>query len=353
MKLWDVRQGVSLATVESAAPIRIAGANPRMGFSPDDRLFVVAMDNSYAAWDVQTGKVVATFDTQGLEPDPNYYAAGIAISPNNTLFVLTGSSFNDEAVVQAWQMQTGKPFFVASLPGGSHAIIEDLAFGPDGKWLAWAAGSGNVQAVQVLLFDTATGKQTATLPGFTALAFSPDGSLLADAREDGTLAVWNLAGNAQVDTLTGHGQQDVKQLIFSPDGRRLLSLGQDTVRLWGVPASGVTVARAGLNVVEKSIGAGVFTAAVPAAWLAQGATPPRYELALSSDLATLTNCSYTGNHTLVLKQLNVIATVTDLEKNKVVVQQTFYGRYTALTYPATQAFSGATNDQVVSTLELG
>jgi WD40 repeat protein len=351
VKLWDVRQAVSLSTVDSAAPIRTAGANPRMGFSADDRLFVIALDNGYAAYDVQTGKLAANFDTQGLEPNPNYIAEGIALSPDNRLFALTGSSFNDEAVVQVWQVQTGKPAFVSSRSGGGGAVIEDLAFSPDGKWLAWAAGSGNVQAVQVELFDTATGKQRATLPGFAAITFSPDGSLLADAREDGTLVVWNLAGNAQVATLTGHGQQDVKKLRFSSDGRRLLSLGQEAVRLWGVPAAGAAVARTGLNVVEKSTYANVFTAVVPAVWLAQGATPPRYELALSSDLATLTSCPYTGNHTLYLKQLNITAIVTDLEKKQVVAQQTFYGKYTNLTCPATQSFTGVTKDAVVSMLD--
>jgi WD40 repeat protein len=73
-----------------------------------------------------------------------------------------------------------------------------IAFHPDGTQLA--TGSAAVAAVpgEVKLWDVMTGKELATIQGQTgtvfALAFSPDGSLLAVASGDNKVRLWQPGG---------------------------------------------------------------------------------------------------------------------------------------------------------------
>src|SRR5688500_19873252 len=60
----------------------------------------------------------------------------------------------------------------------------------------------------------------------TALAIDPSGQLLAAARADHSIGLWNVtAGRVQAD-LRKH-QEVVKALAFSPDGKTIASGGDD------------------------------------------------------------------------------------------------------------------------------
>jgi eukaryotic-like serine/threonine-protein kinase len=119
--------------------------------------------------------------------------------------------------------------------GMSTGLIRDLAFSPDGRSLATAENAGTIT-----IWDCRTGQPQRKLRGHNRLtsyvAFSPDGTKLASASWDSTVAVWDLAQGDLLTRLQGH-MRSVLSVAFSPDGRRLATSSEDqTVRLWDVEA---------------------------------------------------------------------------------------------------------------------
>jgi WD40 repeat protein len=85
-------------------------------------------------------------------------------------------------------------------------------------------------------YDLDTGKLVATSAkevGYTwALVFSPDGTRVATAGEDGATRVWDTITGGLISECRGHTRK-VLSVAFHPDGRRLVTASSDgTVRQW-------------------------------------------------------------------------------------------------------------------------
>ena len=99
--------------------------------------------------------------------------------------------------------------------------IKAVAFSPNGRVLASASTDTTVR-----LWDTSTGTVLQMLTDHsslvTAVVFSPDGKVLASASWDKTVKLWDVSKGAVKQTLRGH-LNEVNAVAFSPDGKALAS----------------------------------------------------------------------------------------------------------------------------------
>jgi WD40 repeat protein len=106
-----------------------------------------------------------------------------------------------------------------------------LAISPDGCTLAVALPG------ETLLLDAAAGTERVRLPtpgaAIAAVVFSPDGRLLAVARTDGEIQLWDVPTGALLRGWHGHALV-AWRVRFVGDGKRLASVGafDGAIRLW-------------------------------------------------------------------------------------------------------------------------
>lgn len=171
---------------------------------------------------------------------PGYYGPHeVAFSPDNhwlTTCIFGPSRGGPNCWAEMIDLQTPKS---QRLLEETAYLIVKLTFSPNQQWVG-GLGSSWDKPDQLILWEMTTGAvyQTLSFPEgieLSSLAFSPDSRLAAIGHQNGDIVLVDLLSFQIITTLQGHASS-VDHLVFSKDGRILVSGGQDgSVRFWGIP----------------------------------------------------------------------------------------------------------------------
>ena len=198
-----------------------------LGFSPDGKLIVsFSADNAALEfWQPAAVEPERTVPLEGLDGPSAFIIWGL--SPEQEFMFAVDAA----GLIRIWNVATGHLF--ATLPGPKPPI-RNMVLGPKARQLALSLENENTARI----YDCATGRElrlTGHRDFVSGLAFSSEGTLLATGSVDGTIRLWETASGRQTAMLPGH-MLETTDVAFSPDGHTLASLSQtESLKLWHLP----------------------------------------------------------------------------------------------------------------------
>lgn len=215
-------------------------------FSPDGNLLAGCSSLGVHVWNAQTGELVRSLEGIGG-------ARELAFSPDGKLLAATDidgvwerSAFSGGLVagqVHVWNIKTWEVLHLLRVVRGDALSLE---FSPDSKTLAVGSGDNKVR-----LWNTQNGELIRTLPGYPgridridAVAFSPDGMVLAGVEADSSIvSLWlprtgklikTLNKNKQVERLSSAWSWPSKRVTFSSDGKTIVIAGNGDIHFLNI-----------------------------------------------------------------------------------------------------------------------
>jgi WD40 repeat protein len=216
--LWEIDSGKVLATFTRPK-------GEQWGFygaylSPDAKLVLTPLLKSVILWEVATGKENRRLQGQ---------MRGLTFSPDGKLLAFVG----EQSAAGLVEWPSLKPRALLS----KEDVVDALAFSPDGRSLATGTSLGASSREAVKLWDVASGKLKAAFPSpgryAAPLAFSPDGTMFAVGGYEEYIRLQDAATGKTLAVIDN--TQFAAFVAFSPDGKTVAApMGSKSasVKLW-------------------------------------------------------------------------------------------------------------------------
>lgn len=216
-RIWDANTGEELAVLRGNA-----SSVMDVAFSTDgDRVVTAGQDGTVRIWNADSGEEIATLDGQ------TDLVSRVAFSPDGRHVASVG----EDQILNVWDANTLEP-----LPYSPLAVttpLRALAFSPDGALLAAGGGSQSTNS-PVIVWNVATGEAVAEERLHTnsvfALVFSPDGETLHSVAVDGTEGMLDIAGGSGTTTPL-YPDAGITGIAVTADGLYAYALTDGSVHL--------------------------------------------------------------------------------------------------------------------------
>ena len=233
--VWDTGRGTVLHEWPNH---RGAWEVNALAFSPGGRRLVSACDRTLTVWEIDIDAAQQVAILEGHTGTVNT----CAWSPDGALI----ASASLDGMVRVWDGHTfGQRGVCQVLASPSWRVAQDLQFSPGARYLAWIS-----EGEDCCVWRPLKGEEPKTLRPHpdrsniiltTTFSFDHDSRYIATAHgnEDNepdacVVRVWDAATGSVLVVLAGHSER-VSNILFSPDGRSLLSTSGEmpvSVRVW-------------------------------------------------------------------------------------------------------------------------
>jgi RNA polymerase sigma factor (sigma-70 family) len=216
--------------------------------SPDRRTVVTKQDFSLRIRDAATGKEHRKIDL----PRTNSYSRNewLAFTPDGKAIAVTSQG----SVIHLIDFKTGKK--IRDFPHGHNLGVAGIAFSRDGKRMAAGGYDNDKGNYFARLCEVETGRELRRFMhgpqgyGIRALAFSPDGKILASGSDEARLRLFDVDTGKllKVFPMDGNQRMSLGSVAFAPDGQTVAAAGA-AIRLYDV-----TTGQERLRINRKAVG---------------------------------------------------------------------------------------------------